>query len=328
MLDIIIPQYMEDEHKIKDLLDSIENQKNIDFHDIHVTIINDASNVLLSNEFLMKYEKLNILYLRNDKNLGPGLTRQRGIDMTDEPFIMFFDADDRLIDLNVLSKILDYLKKYNPDYLVTNIMVEVYFDNQKSLRLRKREETFPWMHGKAYKRFYLKDHNLRFHPHVRHLEDSYFTSCLLGTLSPKEIHYLDIVSYLWKMNEQSLTRKKSKYNYMVDIFDDFMSCARYVYDYLTSIKSKMRFPYFIQSTLGIYTVLNSNLFDFDDLKDKREAYLKDLHDYVIKKKNIYKLVTEDILLKLYEKEIRELKERNNLRKIYKGLNEFFNEFLI
>ena len=125
MLDIIIPQYMEDEHKIKDLLDSIENQKNIDFHDIHVTIINDASNVLLSNEFLMNYEKLNILYLRNDKNLGPGLTRQRGIDMTDEPFIMFFDADDRLIDLNVLSKILDYLKRKNKLINILKIIISI-----------------------------------------------------------------------------------------------------------------------------------------------------------------------------------------------------------
>ena len=137
MLDIIIPQYMEDEHTIKNLLDSIMNQKNIDFNDIQVTIINDASTCILSNEFLMNYEKLNIVYLRNDKNLGPGLTRQRGIDSTDEPFIMFMDADDEYINSNVLSRILDYLKKYNPNYLVTNIMVEVYLDNQKSLRLRK-----------------------------------------------------------------------------------------------------------------------------------------------------------------------------------------------
>ena len=142
MLDIIIPQYMEDEHTIKNLLDSIMNQKNIDFNDIQVTIINDASTCILSNEFLMNYEKLNIIYLRNDKNLGPGLTRQRGIDSTDEPFIMFMDADDEYINSNVLSRILDYLKKYNPNYLVTNIMVEVYVDNQKSLRLRKREERF------------------------------------------------------------------------------------------------------------------------------------------------------------------------------------------
>ncbi|MBQ2472491.1 MAG: glycosyltransferase, partial [Acholeplasmatales bacterium] len=118
MLDIIIPQYMEDEHTIKNLLDSIMNQKNIDFNDIQVTIINDASTCILSNEFLMNYEKLNIIYLRNDKNLGPGLTRQRGIDSTDEPFIMFMDADDEYINSNVLSRILDYLKKYNPNYLV------------------------------------------------------------------------------------------------------------------------------------------------------------------------------------------------------------------
>ena len=86
--------------------------------------------------------------------------------------------------------------------------------------------------------------------------------------------------------------------------------------------------YLLHQSKPQYPALTFRQVYLDDLKDKREAYLKDLHDYVIKKKNIYKLVTSDILLKLYEKEIRELKERNNLRKIYKGLNEFFNEFLI
>ena len=49
MLDIIIPQYSEDDNKIKPLLDSINNQINIDFNDINVTIVNDLSNVLLTD---------------------------------------------------------------------------------------------------------------------------------------------------------------------------------------------------------------------------------------------------------------------------------------
>ena len=114
LLDIIIPQYSENEYVIKNLLDSISNQKNIDFNLINVTIVNDASNVILSNEFLLNYQKLNIAYIINDKNTGPGLARQKGIDNTDNKYIMFCDADDELIDDQVLSSIIPFLEQKNP----------------------------------------------------------------------------------------------------------------------------------------------------------------------------------------------------------------------
>ena len=41
ILDIIIPQYKEDESVIKNLLNSINNQKNVDFSQIKLTIVND-----------------------------------------------------------------------------------------------------------------------------------------------------------------------------------------------------------------------------------------------------------------------------------------------
>jgi len=51
-LQILIPQYNEDENMIKPLLDSIAIQQDIDFNDIEVFIGNDGSDTKLSTEFL------------------------------------------------------------------------------------------------------------------------------------------------------------------------------------------------------------------------------------------------------------------------------------
>ncbi len=75
-LDIIIPQYAEDEMLIKKALDSIGDQLGVDFSEIGIIIINDCSNKIISDSFLANYTKLNITYLKNEKNMGAGLSRQ------------------------------------------------------------------------------------------------------------------------------------------------------------------------------------------------------------------------------------------------------------
>ena len=55
-LQILVPQYKETEEIIKPLLDSIEVQQNINLKDdIGVVIVNDGTNVHLSNKFFKRY---------------------------------------------------------------------------------------------------------------------------------------------------------------------------------------------------------------------------------------------------------------------------------
>ena len=269
LLDIIIPQYSEDDLTIKPLLDSINNQENVDFSNVKITIVNDCSNVLLSDDFLKGYDKLNISYIRNDFNTGPGLARQKGIDNTLCDYIMFCDSDDMLYGNNALWVIMEFISKNEPEYLVTNIAVEGIND---VIIIKKGKKTFPWMHGKVFKRKFLVDNEIRFSDNVRHLEDSYFTTCLIGSINPKEICYLDYTTYLWKNNKESLTRSSS--TYMVDTFDDFFNSPIETYNFLVKKNSYLKFSYIISSTLGIFIVLNSNLFDREEYKEKKSIILK------------------------------------------------------
>ena len=324
LLDIIIPQYNENDNMIKPLLDSINNQEGVDFDNIKLTIVNDYSNVLLNDDFLKSYSKLNISYIRNDKNTGPGLARQKGIDNTDGLYIMFCDSDDTLYDKNSLFIICDFITKKEPDYLVTNIVVE----GNEGIVIKKGKDTFPWMHGKVYKREFLIKNEIRFHPNVRHLEDSYFTTSILGTIDPKEINYLDYATYLWKNNESSLTRSKHKFHYTVECFDDFYNSPIYTYEFLTKKNSYLKFPYLVSSVLGIYIILNSDIFNYDELTEKRNYYSDKLTEYIKKKRNIFIILGYDKSSKLFDIEKKELTERNGLKEIYKDFDDFYNEYIV
>ena len=320
MLDIIIAQYKETEDIIKNLLDSINNQKNIDFNELNLTIINDYSDIILSDEFLSSYNKLKINYYKNDKNVGIGLTRQRGIELTNDKYFMFIDSDDTLYDDYSLEGIINYLKKSDIDVLITNIAVEL--DNK--IIIKKKNNTFPWMHGKIYRREFIFKNELRFSDKVIHLDDAYFNNCMLGVVDPNKIVFLDITTYLWKDNNKSITREKREIPYAIMIFDEIYNTANYIYDYLCKHKSNKRFSHYISSTLNRYILLNSDL--FDKFNDKKEYYLEKLKKELLT--NIFKMIKKDNISLIYEYEKNSCIDRYGITNIYKTIDDFYNDFKI
>lgn len=76
MIDIIIPVYNASSTLSK-TLESISNQKiNVKYN---VYLIDDCSNDNY-DEIINKFNNLNIIYHRLDKNVGAGLARQKGIE--------------------------------------------------------------------------------------------------------------------------------------------------------------------------------------------------------------------------------------------------------
>ena len=326
LLDIIIPQYSEDEKIIKNLLTSIDSQKQIDFNDINITIVNDYSNTLLSSDCLKTFTNLKITYLRNEKNTGPGLARQKGIDNTSASYIMFIDSDD-VLDSNLsLFVITDFLKKNDIDYLVTDIKCEVIKSGKLDTIIKQNKETFPWMHGKVYKREFLKSNEIRFHECIRHLEDSYFTMSVLGVADPKRIAFINYPTILWKLNPNSLTRKNTPDIYTYNIFSDMYNTPFYIYEYLSRHNSKLRFNYFISSIFGLYIILNSSVFDSHE--NKKNEYLNKLEKDIKNKKNIFILYNKLQLLKLYNDELKELKDRLFIRGIKVSFDDFYNKYIL
>ena len=64
ILQILIPQYKETDDIIHPLLDSIKIQKNVNFNDIGVIIVNDGTDIRLSDKLLKSYPfKIDYIFL-------------------------------------------------------------------------------------------------------------------------------------------------------------------------------------------------------------------------------------------------------------------------
>jgi len=307
-LDVIIPQYKETDDIIRPLLDSIEMQASISFKNIRTIIVNDHSDVKLSKEFLDHYKKINISYIETPENKGPGQARQYGIDNSEADYIMFADADDRLFSCNLFKEIYTTLRN-NQDKkidLIYTKWVEELVTADDILHVPHNTPDMTWLHGKIFRRQFLLDKNLRFNDRIKVHEDSYFntiTQMNVGTTAS-----LDMYSYFWVYNTDSLTRNKSyKYNYLVETADDLVTSIGDTMEALTQRKTPKREEYFVKGILFMYFLLqapywNDTLATDQELQLRRRRYEYGILKLLTKYADIINNLDRKVFLKAYNDE--------------------------
>ena len=136
-LDIIIPYYNLEYEYAKDLHNSLKKQTIID--DCVIYLIDDGNTIEKSREIRTLFNDLNCVFLKNEINSGPGVARNNGIQHSYNELIYFLDADDYLIDPDVLEKVVIDMGK-NKDYLLVKKMDEFNFPNglSKDYCVRRR----------------------------------------------------------------------------------------------------------------------------------------------------------------------------------------------
>lgn len=212
-LDILVPQYKETNEVIKPLLDSIALQQNIDFEDIGVIIVNDGTDVKLTDEFLSSYP-FSIQYFQNEHN-GVSATRNACLDHSKAEYVMFCDADDMFFNNIALWFIFNEMDRSHFDSLVSVFMEEGRHPQTKEVIYLERgraeqggaDGTF--VHGKVHRRKYLLQQNIRWNPDLTIHEDSYF-NILCQSLS-KKVVYCPFPFYLWRWRDESVCRHDPKY---------------------------------------------------------------------------------------------------------------------
>lgn len=190
MIDVIIPVYNCD---IDLLLMNLALQTSKDFK---VIIVDDCSSIDYK-EILEYYSKyLDIKYIRNKKNMGAGLSRQVGIDNSNNPYIMFIDSDDLLYNVDSIKLLLDRIPFYD-------IVSALEYDEYNDVVLLNHST----IHSKIYKREFLDKYNIRFN-NTRYHEDNYFNNLVLLN-NPKDLELL-IINYIYRYNKNSLTHIDDK----------------------------------------------------------------------------------------------------------------------
>ena len=207
-LQILIPQYKETEEVIKPLLDSIEIQQNIDLkNEVGVIIVNDGTDVHLSQDFLNRYTYHIDYYLNEHK--GVSATRNACLDKATAEYVMFCDADDMFYNACGLYIVFREFENGGFDSLSSVFIEESRHPETKEVIYINHDMDTTFVHGKIHRRQYLIDNNIRWNDKLTIHEDSYF-NCLCQRLA-KELKYSQSPFYLWKWRDDSVCRHDPKY---------------------------------------------------------------------------------------------------------------------
>ena len=121
-ISIIIPTHNRFE-KLSELISSILSQT---YQNFEIIMIDDVSSDE-TPEFYASYHDKRLKYFRNCENLGPGLSRQKGYNLSDGDYIIFCDDDDYFIDNSYFFDLINIFK----DESVNVICSESYTHYEK-----------------------------------------------------------------------------------------------------------------------------------------------------------------------------------------------------
>lgn len=203
-LDIIVPHYHEPWSLCKPLFDSIALQRGIKFEDIAVIVVNDGDDVVFPDGIFLQYP-YRVEYIVKEHS-GLSATRNRGLDESDADYVMFCDSDDQFI--NSLALKMIWMEMEKGKNIINPTFLEEAWDADKGEMVyitHKSDATF--MHGKAYRRALLVEHNIRFPDGLNLHEDGYFNSLAI-CCGQDAIVEINTPLYLWKWNKDSTVRRE------------------------------------------------------------------------------------------------------------------------
>ena len=274
MIDVIIPAF--NAHKtIRKTLISIEMQSLA--NNINVYIIDDASEE--DYEYLKDIFKntLNINIIRNNKNLGPGISRQKALDNSNSEYIVFIDADDVFYDIYSIENLYNNIGKSDT---IWGVVLEQESENE--FTFARARDTY--LHGKMYRRSFIEKNNLKF-CNSRNHEDNAFN--VLYESCANDIKIIENPVYVYTKNETSITHNTSD----SETIRSFIN----VYEWLLKEEIKRKIDNEIIAT-HIYVVILYVYFNYFKIKKDEDV------DFVFKElKPIVELYNKYDILDEYTK---------------------------
>lgn len=134
LVSVIVPTYQRYDALVR-ALDSLKSQT---YPHIEVVLVDDnaepAWNARIEREAAERSDQ-KIVYIRNQRHLGPALSRNMGIQAASGAYISFLDDDDCYLPDKIRAQLSDMLQK-NADYSLTDLYL--YNDHDKLVDRRIR----------------------------------------------------------------------------------------------------------------------------------------------------------------------------------------------
>lgn len=288
-LQILVPQYEETDNIIKGLLDSLEVQQNINMDDIGVIIVNDGTNVHLSQELFDKYS-FDIEYYLNEHK-GVSATRNACLDKATADYVMFCDADDMFYNACGLYIIFREIENGGFDSLVSAFIEESRDPDTKEPIYLTHDMDSTFVHGKVHRRKFLLKNKIRWNDDLTIHEDSYF-NCLCQRLA-KELKYSQTSFYLWRWRNNSVCRHDDKY--ILKTYNNMLDSSDALIQQFLNRKKKDEAMFYATSMIyDAYFTMNKDEWLNQDNKDYRYNTELRFKDYWLKYKYLHDEISVDM----------------------------------
>lgn len=198
-----------------------------------VIVVDDCSTEDIKSIVDDYSNKLNITYIRNQQNLGCGMTRQVGIDNATQNFITFLDSDDMFMPYTVETFNSIIAANPNTEYVHSYFYEQTVINNDPALVLIK--DGFTWCHGKLYNRNLINKFGIKNSPLVKWADDSYFNSMCSELMNTQLVR---IPLYLWCNNKNSVIRRKDP-NRDIALREDFMNAMKMSVEFVSQYKDQI-----------------------------------------------------------------------------------------
>lgn len=294
-LSILIPQYKETEEQVKNLLDSIALQQNIDFNDLEVVIVNDGTDVILSEEFIDSYP-FTVNYFINE-HLGVSGTRDICYQFSTGDYVMFCDADDMFIDMRGLYWIFGEIEK-GFDTLISYFVEEIRDKDNKIAYIEHKEQDGTFVHGKVFNREFLNLFNIKWNYNLTIHEDSFFVFQAINCSRKDRCRMIVKPFYLWKWNKDSVCRHDKKY--ILKTYDKMIDSTDYL---IESFVKKNMMQQAQESAARIiydcYLLLNKEEWLEEENKEYKEKVQNRIKEFYQKNKELYKALDQNKKNQIY-----------------------------
>ena len=288
-LQILIPQYQETDEIIKPLLDSIEIQQNVDLkRDVGAVIVNDGTDVRLSDELLNSYTYPIEYHLA--EHGGVSATRNKCLDHATADYVMFCDADDMFYNACGLYIVFREIGMGGFDSLVSAFIEESRDPMTGEPVYINHDMDTTFVHGKVHRRQYLLDKGIRWNDALTIHEDSYF-NCLCQRLAG-ELKYSQTSFYLWRWRDDSVCRHDQKY--MLKTYNNMLdSNTALVNEFVRRGRTQDAQYYATSMIYDAYFTMNKREWIDQENKQYRRATEKRFKEYYVTFKSLFDSIPEE-----------------------------------
>ena len=198
-----------------------------------VCVVDDCNEAPLEDICAM-FPMLDIRLIRNENNLGSGLSRQRAIDTSDADYIIPLDSDDMLLPMAV--DIFRVKARANPsvDFFVGQLINAEYNENKKK-NYTLITDGLCFIASKMYKREFLEKYNIRNCEEFSRFADDMYINMLSWELG--ESMKISMPLYFYTCNPNSVTNKDFGETYWKNIMPIFLKCIQKSTEIILNFKS-------------------------------------------------------------------------------------------